>query len=197
MNESKQSAGWHALSDECLMARYADGDTEAFNELFRRHEHRSYAFFLKRTGSTDRAEDLYQELFLRIHRARHSYDSTRPLLPWFFQIAQRLWIDDVRRSFRSREVSLEARDIASGSPDIERVLTDREDLGEALDALTADERYVVVSFKVHGREYSELAGRLGKSVDAVKKMASRAMQRMGAAPRSRVARRVRPELTLP
>ncbi|RIL07210.1 MAG: hypothetical protein DCC71_03685 [Proteobacteria bacterium] len=180
-----QGDAWRDVPDETLMVRYADGDTEAFGELFRRHEARAYAFFLKRSGSTHRAEDLYQELFLRVHRARDTYDSTRPFLPWLFQIAHRLWIDDIRRAFRGREVALEAREIESGSPNIERVLADREDLGEALNALTAEERYVVISFKLHGRDYCELAARLGKSIDATRKIASRAMRRVGAAPRTR------------
>jgi DNA-directed RNA polymerase specialized sigma24 family protein len=98
-----------------------------------------------------------------------------------------LWVDDVRRAFRGREVPLDSRDLQSKSPSIERVLADRDDLGEALDALSPEERYVLVSFKVDGRGYSELAGRLGKSVDAVKKMASRAMQRIGGAQRSDMA----------
>lgn len=188
MPKAKQIEGRPEVPDESLMARYVDGDAEAFDELFRRYERRAYAFFVRRTGSAERSEDLYQELFLRIHRARRRYDSKRPFSPWLFQIAHRLWVDDVRRAFRSREVSLEARDIASGSPGIERVLADREDLGDALDALTPEERYVLVSFKIDGREYSELAVRLGKSVDAIRKMASRAMQRIGAAPRSDIAR---------
>lgn len=191
MPVAKHSAGRNELPDEGLMARYADGDTEAFGELFRRYEPRAYSFFLKRTGSTERAEDLYQDLFLRIHRSRDSYDSTRPFSPWFFRIAQRLWVDDLRRAFRSHEVPLDPRDLQSKSPSIERVLADRDDLGEALDALSPEERYVLVSFKVDGREYSELAGRLGKSVEAVKKMASRAMQRIGSAQRSDLARPVK------
>jgi len=75
-------------SDETLMARYADGDARAFGELFRRYEPRAYASFLKRTASPERAQDLYQELFLRIHRARDRYDAERPFAPWLFQIAQ-------------------------------------------------------------------------------------------------------------
>lgn len=47
---------------------------------------------LKRTSSPQRAEDLYQELFLRIHRARDQFDSSRAFTPWFFQIAHRLLI---------------------------------------------------------------------------------------------------------
>lgn len=69
------------LSDETLMAAYRDGDAVAFEELFRRYESRAYGFFLKRTASPERAQDLYQELFLRVHRARDRYDPARPFCP--------------------------------------------------------------------------------------------------------------------
>jgi RNA polymerase sigma-70 factor (ECF subfamily) len=160
------------------MARYADGDTEAFDELFRRYEPRAYAFFVRRTGSPERAQDLYQELFLRLHRARERYDPRRPFTPWFFQIANHLLVDDFRRAFRSREVSLEDRDPDGLQEGIEGVVANREQLARLLDGLSAEERYVVVSARVEGIGHTELAEHLGKSVDAVKKMASRALGRL-------------------
>lgn len=165
-------------TDETLMARYADGDGEAFDELFRRYEPRAYGFFVRRTGSPERAQDLYQELFLRIHRARDRFDSSRPFTPWFFQIASRLLVDDHRRAFRSHEVALEDRDARSAREGSEAVVANREQLAQLLDRLSPDERYVVLSAKVEGIGYPELAKHLGKSVDAVKKMASRALQRI-------------------
>jgi RNA polymerase sigma-70 factor (ECF subfamily) len=168
--------------DEALMERYAHGDTEAFDELFRRYEGRAYGFFVARTRSPDRARDLYQELFLRIHRARASYDASRPFAPWFFQIAHRLLVDDGRRAHRSREIPLEDRDLRAERPEGEAQLGDRERVGEILGALSPEERYVLVSSKVEGRGYPEIAIQLGKSADAVKKLASRSMQRLRAAP---------------
>src|SRR5262245_31872249 len=97
------------VRDEVLMERYARGDSVAFDELFRRYEPQAYAFFLKRTRSPERARDLYQELFLRIHRARAVYDPSRPFAPWFFHIAHHLLLDDQQRAYRSREMPLDDR----------------------------------------------------------------------------------------
>ena len=166
-----------ARSDEVLMARYTAGDAEAFDALFARYESRAYAYFLKRTGSHERAQDLYQELFLRVHRARDGYDPARPFTPWFFQIAHRIWIDDTRHAHRAREVALDERELHCATGDAER-LSDREDVARALDALSAEERFVLISAKLEGRSYGELAKALGKSADAVKKLASRALQRL-------------------
>ena len=139
------------------MARYASGDAEAFDQLFRRYEPRAYAFFLKRTSSPQRAEDLYQELFLRIHRARNEFDSSRAFTPWFFQIAHRLLIDDQRRAFRAREVAANDFDAASALPTAESVAADREEVELLLDTLSPEERYVVVAAKMGGIGYPELA----------------------------------------
>lgn len=181
MPKRAQTASGHDVSDETLMARYADGDPEAFDALFRRYERRAYVFFLKRTRSPDRSEDLYQELFLRIHRARDRYDAARPFTPWFFQIANRLLVDDFRRAFRSREVAIEDRDPRSEQAGSELLVAHREEVAGLLQDLTPEERYVVPSSKVAGIGYPELAEHLDKSVDAVKKMASRAIQRVRAA----------------
>lgn len=177
----RASANGQDDRDETLMQRYAAGDVEAFNELFRRYEPRAYVFFLKRTGSPQRAEDLYQELFLRVHRSRDRYDPALAFTPWFFQIASRLLIDDRRRAYRSHEVPIEERDPRAEHRSGEAQLADLEQVEQLLDTLSPEERYVILSAKVEGIGYPELAEHLGKSVDAVKKMASRAIQRLRAA----------------
>lgn len=170
------------VPDEVLMARYCDGAAEAFAELFRRYEQRAYAFFLKRTGSPERAQDLYQELFLRIHRARDRYDAERPFTPWLFQIAHRLLVDDLRRAHRHHEVPIEQREPREERSSSEDWLGDREVLVRTLASLSREERHILVSSKLEGVGYPEIAAQLGKSAEAVRKMASRALQRLRAAP---------------
>lgn len=168
-------------SDETLMERYADGDDEAFEEIFRRYESSAHAFFVRGTGCPERARDLYQELFLRVHRARDLYDSSRRFKPWFFKIANNLLIDDRRLAFRSHEVVFEERTVAEPQGVQDRVAA-REQLASILGRLSPAERHVLVASMVHGIGYPQLARELGKSVSAVKKMASRAMLRVRASP---------------
>lgn len=170
--------GLREVPDECLMQRYIEGDSAAFDELFSRYEQRIYAFFFRRTRSEDRAKDLYQELFLRLHRSRSSFDPSRPFAPWFFQIASRLLVDDLRRAFRSHEVPLGDREATQCEASPERLVETSERAQRALVQLSAEERRVLVAAKVDGVGYAELAQELGKSRDAVKKLASRAMQRL-------------------
>jgi RNA polymerase sigma factor (sigma-70 family) len=165
-------------SDETLMARYAAGDTEAFDELFTRYEPRAFAYFVSRTASSQRAEDLYQELFVRIHQARDRYDPARPFTPWFFQIAHHLLIDDRRRAFRRHELQVDDWESCEDESTCESRAADREQVDHLLSALSPEERYAVLSAKIAGISYAELAEHLGRSADAVKKMVSRAVLRL-------------------
>ena len=90
------------LSDEELMSRYKFGEYPAFEELYRRHSGRVYGFILKRVKSRERAEELFQESFLRLHRNRSRYNDSLPFLPWLFTIARSAMIDGVRVDARSQ-----------------------------------------------------------------------------------------------
>lgn len=169
------------------MERYANGDGPAFDELFGRYEPRAFAYFLKRTRCPDRAQDLYQELFLRVHRARHVYDPRRAFAPWFFQIAHRLLVDDVRRAYRSQEIGLDEEPACAPRAAATDCVAEREHLARILGELSDCERFVLVSAQSEGVGYPELAARLGKSVEAVRKIASRAAQRLRSASLARPA----------
>ncbi len=177
MSSRKPIMAESGASDETLMERYVNGDGAAFDEIFRRYERRAFTYFSRRTGSPDRSQDLYQELFLRVHRARHAYDAQRAFAPWFFQIAHRLLIDDARRAYRSHEVPLDDPAHHAAPGDAPAEMAERDQLSRLLANLSEDERYVLHA-KAAGIAYTQVGVHLGKSVVAVKKMASRAMQRL-------------------
>jgi RNA polymerase sigma-70 factor (ECF subfamily) len=131
--------------------------------------------------SPERAQDIYQDLFLRVHRARDRYDPRRSFAPWLFQVAHRLLLDDVRRAHRVWEVPLEESTSRAGSAGGEDWLEDRELLDRTLSALSREERYILVSSKLEGVRYPQLAARLGKSAQAVRQVALRSLRRLRAA----------------
>jgi len=167
-------------SDEALMVRYAEGDGAAFEELFSRYQGRAYAFFIRRTRSPDRAADLYQELFLRLHRFRHTFCPERGFAGWFFQIASHVFIDDLRRSLRQREELRGDQIERATSESAETRLLARSQLRALLSALSPEQLQVLVAAKLYGLPYPELAGETGKSVAAVKQTSSRALRRLRA-----------------
>ena len=165
-------------SDGQLMGLYAHGNQSAFEELFRRFEGRAYAYFLSRVRSDALARDLYQELFLRLHRFRHTYDESRPFEPWFFHIAHRVLVDDWRRRDRRAEVGLEEERLESPGADPERSVAAWHESRRQLERLSPEEARILVDAKVRGLEYSEIAAALSKSVAAVKQTASRSLRRL-------------------
>jgi RNA polymerase sigma-70 factor, ECF subfamily len=161
-----------------LMRRYALGDSEAFDELFRRHEGRAFRYFVRRTGSKERAQDLYQDLFLRLHRSRHRFDPSLPFEPWFYKLAHRVYLDDVRHAFGLRELAESDRDEASQEPDVERQALAAGEVGRLLRVLSAEQQRVLIASKLEGLGYREVARDLGKSVAAVKQEGARTLRKL-------------------
>ena len=171
------------IRDETLMELYATGDIAAFQELFRRYERRAYSFFWKRTRSEDRTADLFQDLFLRVHRFRATYRSEFKFTSWFFQVADNVFMDHLRHHFRLREEPIDDCKELSVPASAEWRACQREAVEFALAGLSDEQTRVLVAAKVEGFEYPEVAEALGKSVDAVKQIASRTLRRLrGAAP---------------
>lgn len=168
-------------TDGELMALYARGSQPAFGELFRRYESRAYGYFLRRVRCEARAADLYQELFLRLHRFRDTYDPGRPFEPWFFHIARHVLVDEWRRRYRQAETGLEEGLLRASEPDPEQRAEAREEAARSLEDLSPEQARILVDAKVWGLEYAEIAGALSKSVDSVKQAASRSLRRLRAA----------------
>jgi RNA polymerase sigma-70 factor (ECF subfamily) len=167
-------------SDERLMERYANAEAGAFEELFGRYEKRAYRFFLGRTHSEERAWDLYQDLFLRLHRFRRTYRAGKPFAPWFFQIARRVLLDDLRRTSSLRETSCLPEATLGIGADAEHRVADLEHAERLLSRLSREQGLVVLAEKVDGLACAEIARRCGKSVAAVKQVASRALRKLRA-----------------
>jgi RNA polymerase sigma-70 factor (ECF subfamily) len=86
-----------AGSDERLMVRVQRGEIPAFEALFERYRPRLFGFLARRCGDDAAAEDLFQETWLRVVRARHRFDPRRRFSTWLFQIANNLCRDRARR----------------------------------------------------------------------------------------------------
>jgi len=92
-------------SDEDLMLRYARGDGTAFEILFRRHKARVYSFIYRFVGGGHTADDLYQEVFLRIIRSRHTYRPRARFTTWLYAVARSVCIDAIRKENRRTDTA--------------------------------------------------------------------------------------------
>jgi RNA polymerase sigma-70 factor (ECF subfamily) len=149
-------------SDEQLMVRVQAGDDAALGELLDRFRGRLFAFLARRVGASA-AEDLFQETWLRVVRARASFDPTRRFSTWLFQIANNLcrdrgrrrrvedgWKDAMREQVRSAPGRLEP-------PPLDL----RLDMHRRLQALSETFREVLILRYYHHLSEAEIAEILG------------------------------------
>jgi len=94
---------------DAAMERYANGDGAAFADLYDAIAPRLLAFLRRATRDGVAAEDLMQQTFLQIHRARGSFIPGAPVIPWALAIAKRLMIDGARRQRIDRAVQARGR----------------------------------------------------------------------------------------
>ena len=101
----------HTPDDSALMLRYRDGDVKAFETLYRRHKDPVYRYLLRLCRHRDTAEDVFQEVWGKIVRARESYRPTAKFTTFLYRVAHNCFIDHVRRNKRhARNAPLEPED---------------------------------------------------------------------------------------
>lgn len=154
---------------EDLMARYVAGETAAFESLYRHLSPKLFGYLLRLTRHRERAEDLVQITFTKIHRARDSYMIGAPLLPWVLAIARRSFYDERRRAkVRPEDLS---NDGTMPEPKTEDgpIGNDMADaLEQALGKLPTAYAEAIQLTKITGLSISEASDVLGASKTAVK-----------------------------
>jgi RNA polymerase sigma-70 factor (ECF subfamily) len=170
--------------DVRLMLAFRDGDGRAFDALFERWAGRVLRFLERMVGETSVAEELVQETFVRVWRARERYRPEARFSTWLFTIAGNVARNELRRPFRSKpHDSLDEggeggqRELASENPPSdERVDARRtgQGLGAALAALPERQREALWLRAVEELSYAEVAAALGTSEKSVKALIHRA-----------------------
>jgi RNA polymerase sigma-70 factor, ECF subfamily len=166
----------NAINDSdlrALMTRYQRAESAALEELIRRLSPPLLRYF--RTSRVDgaAAEDMLQECWIRIHRSRHSYRASEPVLPWIYAIARYTRLDAYRKRRR-----LERREVLMAAlPEVARETRPdaaQEDFEELIARLPDSQREVLVMLKVSGMSLEEVARATSSTVGAVKQKAHRA-----------------------
>jgi len=161
------------LTDRNLILRLRQGDFEALGELYDRHRHMVYRTALMITGDIQAADDLLQDVFLRLHRFAASFDVQRPLEPWLYRMTTNLAYDWVK-SRNSLLGSLE--DLAdwlrgSGKNSPHESLEERDEWAQvqmAVSSLPLNQRVVVVLYYLNDLSVQDIADILEVPVGTVK-----------------------------
>ena len=166
-----------------LMARYCDGDASAFRELYAEVSPRLHGYLLKMARERALADDLLQQTWLKVHRARSAYIRGADPLPWIYSIAHRTFLDETRRKKRAIVRVGDEDQLPEVSADLHGQTADRRDepadpelVKTALDALAElpeQQRQAVVLTKLEGKTVAEAAEIAGTTVGAMKVRAHR------------------------
>jgi RNA polymerase sigma-70 factor (ECF subfamily) len=167
-----------------LMEQIGRGDHRAFRELVERHQHAVVGTVAKMLGNPSEAEDISQQVFLRIWRHARRYRPDAKFTTYLFTITRNLVFNEARRKKRRKEISSDEREESSHTgmpddpsrrPDAELLQAElRAAVDQAIAALPEQQRMAVVLRRYEQMPYEEIADVLDLSVSAVKSLLFRA-----------------------
>ena len=177
--------------DAELMLRVKDGDGDCFGLLLDKHRVSVIHFLYRLVQESAVAEELAQEVFLRVYRSRSSYEPTAKFTTWLFRIATHLGLNWLRDGKRERGLErlddaspdLPVRQITDRRPTVEQLLVydvRLEEVRQAVAALPEKQRAAVLMHKYEEMEYAQIAKVLGCSDSAVKSLLFRAYETLRA-----------------
>jgi len=177
--------------DAELMLRVKDGDGASFSVLLDKHRSAVVHFLYRMVLNQAVAEELAQEVFLRVYRSRSTYEPTARFTTWLFRIATHLALNSLRdRKHEKFEERLDddssripARQVSDTRPTVEQSMVYQarlEEVRRAVTTLPDKQRAAVLMHKYEEMEYSQIAGVLNCSESAVKSLLFRAYETLRA-----------------
>ena len=177
--------------DAQLMIRVKQGDSVSFGLLLEKHRSSVIYFLYRMVQNQAVAEELAQEVFLRVYRSRATYEPTARFTTWLFRIATHLALNSLRDGKNERaEARLDAetpesaaRQVSDARPSVEQVMVHSarlEEVRQAIAALPEKQRAAVLMHKYEEMDYSQIAQALACSESAVKSLLFRAYETLRA-----------------
>lgn len=182
--------GTDSPNDAEVMLRVKTGDRQAFDYLVQKYRRPLVSFMYRMARNTAAAEDLAQEVFLRVYRSRETYEASAKFTTWLYRIATNLAVNHARDTRHERpevQVSLDEPDEDTGTtlelPDgnltAEQAMVRRERMlaiRSKVEALPEQQRLAVVMHKYQQMDYKQIADVLKKSESATKSLLFRAYE---------------------
>lgn len=171
---SQERIHFDTEAESQVLRRFASGDREAFEALFRRYQNDVYRWIVGLVRNPAVAEELTVETFWRVHRGRERFDARRPFPPWVRRIAVRLAIDYLRKADLSLPTMAEPSAAADPDPALRAEL--RVALEKAFQALPVKLRVAATLALIEQLPQQEIADALDLSLSAVKMRVARAVR---------------------
>lgn len=176
------------LDDSAVVSAFLEGESRAFDELVNRYQNRLLNFVYRTTGDRERAEDLVQEVFVRVYRHIHRFDRSRKFSTWIYTIASNLAKNElrnrsrnplvlfqtIRRNWEDDDRPLQFEDPGTRPDDLYRKRHLREVVEDAVEKLPPHHRNVFVLRELEGKSYEEIAEITSCNLGTVKSRLNRA-----------------------
>lgn len=192
---SESSARRYALDpDVRLMLEVRNDNATAFEELVARYQGRLLTVLRHMVGNREQAEDLAQDVFLRVYRARKTYEPGAKFATWLFAIANNAAYNSLRDKSRRHEVTLQTHDSGPfGTRPLDKMLQassgqlptrqlDKAEMRDivrmSIESLGERQRMAVLLSKFEGMSYAEIAEVMEISESALKSLLSRARENL-------------------
>ena len=172
-------------TDEELLRLHVEGDSHAFNELFRRHRHRLWSVALRTLRDPEDAADALQDAMISAFRRAGSFRGQSAITTWLHRIVVNASLDKIRRNQVRRTDRLPEnidRDLHLASDqNLDEIVVNAElrgDIGEALASINPDQRAALVLVDMEGYPIEEAARMLGCAAGTIKSRCSRGRARL-------------------
>ena len=165
-------------SDETLMARVRADELDCLTGLFERYQGPLFGFLARlANGDRDVAQDLTQNVFVRVLRYRASYQPGQPFRAWVYQMARHVWADHYQRQRSTADLDDVEKTAAHGRAAHAQcaAAAEHQALHEALALLPAPQREVLILHRFQGFDYAEIGEQLGCTAGAARVKACRAL----------------------
>ncbi len=177
-----------AMEDGDVVAAFLAGEERAFQEIVDRYQTRLLNFVYRTIGDREKAEDLVQEVFIRVYRHLHRFDATKKFSTWIYTIASNLAKNELRnrsrnplvlfqtikKNWQDEERPLQFEDSSSRPDDLFRKRHLRALVEEATAQLPEHHRQVFVLRELEGKSYEEIAEITNTNLGTVKSRLNRA-----------------------
>ncbi|TZF84874.1 RNA polymerase sigma-70 factor [Pedobacter sp. BS3] len=159
------------FDEEQLLVLLQSGDKKSFEELYHRYKVRIYGNLVKLTKSEDLAEELLQEVFIKVWCKRETIDPQRSFRSYLFKIAENLVYDLFRKAACDKKLEAHLMAVATEFySHIDEMISNKESLAlinEAVDQLPPQRKHIYTLCKLEGKSYEEVSRQLGISTSTV------------------------------
>jgi RNA polymerase sigma-70 factor (ECF subfamily) len=177
-----------SLDDSAVVGAFLDGEERAFDELVDRYQARLLNFVYRTIGDREKAEDLIQEVFVRVYRHLHRFDRSKKFSTWIYTIASNLaknelrnrsrnplvLFQSIRKQWEDDDRPLQFEDATSRPDDLYRKRHLRELVERSVEQLPEHHRQVFVLRELEGKSYEEIAEITACNLGTVKSRLNRA-----------------------